>query len=441
LTKQGLSQLRGGSGLPGLGETLAFLKDPDTFVRERTARHGTRFRTQLFGRQTAVLIGADANRFVLTKGMEFLRWREGWPPTFPVLLGESLFLQDGEEHRRKRNLLMPAFQPEAVASYVPIIQACLDRQAQEWERKARFACYDEFQRLTLEVACRLFLGTDDDTDHAALTLLIEQLASGLLALPIRFPGTAFSRAIGARKKLLGFAEQAVTAARSQSATHALGRLATYADETGGTLTTEELKSQALFLIIAGYATTSSMLTYLLFALTEHPEVLQRARAEQRELGSEAPSSEALKAMTYLDSILLEVERRYPPVSFGLRAVAQDFEFEDIAIPRGAQVMFSISATHQDPEAFPEPDRFDPERFSGDATDRRNYKLVGFGGGPRVCPGMTLARTQIKLVASKLLRSYDWRLVPNQDMSVIVMPARRPRQGLLVELSRRSDVRP
>ena len=100
-------------------------------------------------------------------------------------------------------------------------------------------------------------------------------------------------------------------------------------------------------------------------------------------------------------------------------------------------MFSISATHQDPAVFPAPDRFDPERFSAGVPERRNFKLIGFGGGPRVCPGMTLARTQIKLIASRLLRANDWHIVPDQDMTVVVMPARRPRQGLLVELQRRA----
>jgi cytochrome P450 len=180
-----------------------------------------------------------------------------------------------------------------------------------------------------------------------------------------------------------------------------------------------------------------MLTYLMYALATHPDVLERARAEQRQFGDAAPTADALKSMTYLDQVILEVERRYPPVSFGLRYVAKDFEFDQIAIPRGSQVMFSISATHQDPTAFPAPDRFDPERFSAAAPERRNFKLIGFGGGPRVCPGMTLARTHIKLIASRLLRANEWRLVPDQDMRVIVMPARRPRQGLLVEFQRRA----
>ena len=95
----------GGSGLPWIGETPAFLTDPH-FIAKRQARYGNIFRTHLLGRPTVVMMGAEANRYILSSHMHQFSWREGWPGTFRELLGESLFLQEGEQHRRNRRLLM-----------------------------------------------------------------------------------------------------------------------------------------------------------------------------------------------------------------------------------------------------------------------------------------------------------------------------------------------
>jgi cytochrome P450 len=191
-------------------------------------------------------------------------------------------------------------------------------------------------------------------------------------------------------------------------------------------------------VAAGYATTTSFLTYLAYVFATHTDVLKRARDEQRSLGIEGPLSlELVKRMTYLEQVLCEVERYYPPVSFGFRGVAESFQFGQYTVPKGWRLLYSIDATHRDERYFPDPERFDPERFAGKtaATDRGAFRLVGFGGGPRVCPGMSLARTQAKVVASHLLRGYSWTLEPDQDMRVVFMPARRPAGGLRVRFSK------
>jgi cytochrome P450 len=422
--------------MPLVGETLAFLKDPAAFVAARSQRHGRVFRTRLFGRNTAVLLGADANRFVLTEGMAYLRWKDGWPPNFPALLGDALFLQDGEEHRRKRNLLMPAFHTEAIASYLQTIHERLQESLTRWEGLGRFAWYEQFHRLTFEVSSALFLGCDLRADGERLNRLMNRWVSGLVALPVPLPWTAFGRALRVRGELLEFVERAIGQRKASPKADALGLLVGCRDEQGSELTMDELKSQALFLVAAGYATTTSMLTYLAYALAMHPDVLDRARAEQRRLGIDGPLAlDDVKRMTYLDQIVCEVERCFPPVGFGFRGVSGSFQYGGFSIPKGWQILYSISATHGDPSYFPDPERFDPDRFATEHLDRNTFKLVGFGGGPRVCLGMTLARTQVKAIASHLLRGYRWEVEPGQDMRVVTMPARRPRDGLRVRFGR------
>ncbi len=431
----------GKSGLPLLGETLAFLDASGPFVAKRSRRYGPIFRTHLFGRPTAVLLGASANRFVLTEGMRYLTWRDGWPPNFHALLGEALFLQDGEEHRRKRNLLMPAFHTEALAGYMTTMEARLAHALARWEELGRFAWHDEMRRLTFEVASILFLGSDLGPDSAALTRLMSTWTRGLFALPIRSRFTPYGRALRARDELLKYVERAVRHRLERPTNDALGLLVESRDEHGRGLTLEELKSQALFLVAAGHDTTTSMLVSLVQALADHPAVLERARAEQRAIGGDGPLSlEQIKRMTYLEQVMREVERRFPPAGFGFRGVVEPFELGGYTIPRGFQVLYSIEATHDDPRDYPDPERFDPDRFDatrGEPEQRNSFKLVGFGGGPRVCIGMALAKVQIKIIAARLLRGYAWELEPGQDLRVKMIPSRCPRDGLRVRFRRLS----
>lgn len=421
----------GSRGLPVLGETLPFLRDQPRYIADRVQRYGRVFYTHLFGRDTIALIGAEGNRFVLTEGMKALRWKDGWPPTFPALIGDVLLLQDGELHRKKRNLLMPAMHLQAVESYVQTMEDRLLANLAKWEKTGSFSWYEAFNRLTFEVSSALFLGVDASKGDDGLNKKIVDWMGGLMALPIDLgPLTAFGRAKRLRTELLAHVGRAIEERKRHPEKDALGLLVGFTDDQGDSLTDVELQAQALFLVAAGFETTSSLLTYMAYALATNSDVLARAREEQRQLGVDGPLTlDQLKRMTYLDQVLTEVERMYAPISFGMRGAEHDCEFNGYAIPAGWRVLFSIDATHKDPEYFPDPERFNPDRFAENSKDRNTFRLVGFGGGPRFCPGMMMARTQAKVIGSHLLRSYHWTIDANQDFRVDFLPARKPRGGM------------
>ncbi|WP_318780952.1 cytochrome P450 [Dendronalium phyllosphericum] len=123
----------GSFGVPILGETLPFLFDPD-FIKKRYRQYGPIFKTHLSGKPTVVMVGPKAVDFVLSSHMNYFSWREGWPDNFKTLLGESLFLQDGEEHRRNRRLMMPALHGVALTNYVTTMQEITHAYLQKWEK-------------------------------------------------------------------------------------------------------------------------------------------------------------------------------------------------------------------------------------------------------------------------------------------------------------------
>ncbi len=382
-------------GLPGIGETLQFLSDYD-FQRKRIKQYGPIFRTHLFGRPTVVMAGSEANRFVLSTGMQYFSWREGLPGTYRILFGESLFAQDGAEARTKRRLLQPAFHRDALQTYIQTIETILVYYLKHWEETQIIAWRQEYKQFLFDVASTLLLGSEPGEQTARLSKLFDALADGFAALPIDLPGTRLHRALEARQALLAHVETAVKTRQRRPTRDALSLLIQSRDEDGNSLTLRELTEQALLLLLAGHDTTTSMATSFCLAMAQNPAVLKRARTEQDQLGG-ALTMESLRSMPYLEQILKEVERMYPPISSSFRGVVRPFEFAGYQIPQGWMLMYYIPHSHYDETIFPNPQVFDPDRFSPErAASIPPYSLIGFGGGPRMCLGYPFAQMTLKI---------------------------------------------
>jgi retinoid hydroxylase len=419
----------GNSGLPLIGETLDFIFDP-AFVAKRYAQHGSVFRTNVLGRNSVFMVGPEAAEFVLSSGMEYLSWREGWPQTFKTLLGRSLFVQEGEEHRRNRKLMMPAFHGPALSRYTETMEAITQRYLAKWENLGEFVWYDEFKQLTFEIASQIFLGTPPGADNVRLSRLFSSLTNGLF-------GAGFLQALNARKQLLAHLTQVIEQRQQNPTDDALSLLLQAEDENGDRLSLAEIRDQALLLLFAGHETTTAMLTWICLELARHPDVLARARAEQRSKPSGEQTAEAIaKGTPYLDQILSEIERLHPPVGGGFRGVIKPFEFNGYQVPQGWLLQYSILFTHRLPEVYPNPDQFDPDRFSPQRQAKAiPYSLIGFGGGSRICIGLAFAKLEMKLVMAHLLRDYQWEILPDQNLEAVIIPTRRPKDGLKVRFGR------
>ncbi len=424
----------GNLGLPGIGETIDFFSDRN-FAKKRHQRYGNIFKTKILGQPTIFLQGAEGNRFIFGNETEY--FKISWPPSVKALLGNlSLALQTGHEHISRRKLLAQAFQPRSLAGYVDAMQAISDRYFDRWLQLGEFAWYPELRNYTLDIACKLLIGLDNSST-TSLGHEYETWCGGLFSIPIDLPFTRFGKAVRSRTKLLAEIETLIRsrqAASPQSSDRdALDLLLAAKDEEGKGLSIEELKNQVLLLLFAGHETLTSGLASICLLLAQHPDVLARARDEQMQFRSQPLTFETLKQMPYLDRVLKEVLRVIPPVGGGFREVIQTCEYQGYQIPQGWQVLYQINVTHQDPNIYQDPQRFDPERFNVDrAEDRREiFSHVPFGGGLRECLGKEFARLEMKLFAARLLQEFDWQLEPGQDLSLEVVPTPKPRDGLKV----------
>lgn len=428
----------GNLGLPLIGETIAFFTERD-FAIKRHKRYGSVFKTSLLGQTTILIEGADGNRFIL--GIENDYFEITWPPSVKKLLGSSsLSLQMGHQHASRRKILAQAFQPRALASYADAMNVISDRYLDRWVQQGTMTWYPELRDYTLDIACKLLVGLDNGS-KSNLGKYYEVWIAGLFSFPLNLPWTAFGKALRSREKLLTEIEHLIIARQQLPAPaqnqDALDLLLSARDDDGEGLPLEELKDQILTLLFAGHETLTSSLASLCLLLAQNSAVLQRARQEQAELADQSLTFETLKKMPYLDQVLKEVLRSIPPIAGGFRIALQDCEYDGFKIQKGWQMLYQITATHQDANIYANADQFDPDRFDKSRAEdkQKPFAYVPFGGGLRECIGKEFARLEIKIFAARLLREYQWELLPDQNLEMLVIPTPKPKDGLKVRFGK------
>ncbi len=428
----------GNFGLPIIGETLEFFRNPQ-FAKQRHQKYGEVFKTHLFGNPTVFLMGAEANKFLFTNENKY--FNSTWPKSTKQLLGScSLSVQQGGEHQKRRKVLAQAFQPRALSSYIATIESISHEYFQRWQKLQDFAWYPELKNYTLDIACKLFVGTDGGS-QTQLGQDYEIFVNGLFSIPINLPGTRFGQAFQGRKRLLAAIEKIIHQRQQQtqnsdSIEHrdALSLLINAKDEEGNNLSIDELKDQIVTLLFAGHETLTSALVSFCLQTAQYPEIFAKIYQEQKNLGFDQPLTlETLSQMTYLDQVLKETMRLIPPVGGGFRQVVETCEFKGYQIPQGWTILYQIGFTHQDDRIYSQPEKFDPDRFSPERAEDKNqlFSYIPFAGGMRECIGKEFAKLEMKIFAALLIRNYQWQILPEQDLGYVMIPTPRPRDGLKV----------
>ena len=387
--------------------------DPLGLLLEHQARYGPVF-TIRHGPQVIVwAIGAEANHQILVSAFDAFSWREGrfvdlWP-----LLGDGLLNIDGPFHRDARKVLVPAFHSEQVAAVGDTMVAEGARAAERLRPGQTLELYGWSRRLAMRIALRGLLGMEGG-DEEALADAFER-ALGFHGLPvwrqmIRGPGTPHSRVLRARAELDQrlFAEIRARRRAGDPGAGALGVLLACTGADGRELPEGIVRDQTTTLLFAGHDTTTATLTFLGYELARNPAAQAAVQAElDAVLGDRDPTAAELggKALPVLERTLDETLRLYPPAWVGPRRSRRDVEIAGTRIPAGVGVQYSSWATHHLAELYPDPERFDPDRFQpgGPVTELPKGAYVPFGGGSRMCLGKRFGQYELRALAATLLR--------------------------------------
>jgi cytochrome P450 len=357
--------------------------------------------------------GAERHREVLGNPDGY-RHDEGFiggpPGSSLARITQVLVAINGETHKRHRRLMAPAFSKTALDGYadeiVRVSEAVIDR----WPRGAVIDLDAKLRELALCVAVRSLYGLDvinGATELGELAAgLLETLTSPLaILLPYDLPGTPFRRALRQCDRLLARLEALVEEKRraADPGNDALALLMGAADDDGTGLRGDELLSEAVTLFVAGHETTAKALTWTMFLLERHPTVLADVLEEiDGVLGGRSMTAADIPRLPLLDRVIKESMRVLAPVPIlFLRVPASDLPLGRFTLPKGANVVISPYAMHHDPELYPEPQRFRPERWEG--LRPTIYEYLPFGAGPRICIGAAFAQQSLRLVLPTLLQ--------------------------------------
>ena len=330
-----------------------------------------------------------------------------------VLGPNSFFALSGEAHKRQRKLLSPPFHGRRLREYEAIVEQEAVREMATWPEGREFATQDSMMRITLNAILRAVFGADGEELARLRELLpaMVKLGSRLAALP--FPRARlgrwdpWARAHAYRLEYEAIVDRLIAAARSVSSGPGLGErgdvlalmLQSRYDD-GTPMSRDEIADQLLTLLSAGHETTATTLAWAIERLRRHPAVLRRLAAEADGGGSELR-----------EATILEVQRVRPVIDKTARQVrAPGLQLGRWTLPPGQVVLVSIYLIHNNEALFPDPRRFDPDRFAGSRPD--TYQWIPFGGGVRRCIGAAFAHMEMNVVLRTLLR--DFTLEPTSQ---------------------------
>jgi cytochrome P450 len=410
---------------------------------------GPIFTMRLLHSRVVFLLGPEANNFVTVAHPENFHWRESSFGDLIPLLGDGLLTIDEDYHDRARAIMMPAFHREQVAAATGAMAIETDEAIAALPVGEVVDVYEWMRNLAMRIAMRALLGLDPDeagkgaaaAEHFERALNFYGIDFALRLL--RGPGSPWRRMNRSREVLdeIVFGEIVRRRAHPDPDRRDILSLLVGARGAGGEEFTErEIRDQVMTLMFAGHDTSTSTLTFMLHELARHPEVTRRLHTEQEEvLCGETPTALQLeKEMPYLDMVLDEVLRLYPPAWIGPRRAVREFEFGGYTVPKGAYVNYCSWASHRLPEVFPQPEAFIPERFTRErkaALPRGAY--VPFGGGSRICIGKRFGQTEVKLVATKLLQHLRVEALPGRTVTIRQMPTLSPKGGLKMRVHART----
>ncbi len=414
--------------------------DPLPMLLAAYEEQGPIFSLRLLHTRVIFMLGPEANHFITVAEPRNFHWRESSFGDLIPLLGDGLLTVDDAFHDRARAIMMPAFHREQVAIATAVMSAEADAAIAALPAGGVVDVYDWMRNLAMRIAMRALLGLDpDEAGKGAAAAEHFERALGFYGIDfalrlLRGPGSPWRKMNASRQVLdqIVFAEIARSrAAPDPERRDILSLLVDVRGEAGDSFTDREIRDQVVTLMFAGHDTSTSTVTFMLHELARHPDVLARLHAEQEKvLGDRPPTIDQLeREMPYLDMVLDEVLRLYPPAWIGPRRAVRDFEFGGYSVPRGAYVNYCSWASHRIPEVFPAPEAFIPERFTRErkaALPRGAY--VPFGGGQRVCIGKRFGQIEVKLVVSMLLQRLHLDALPGRRMTIRQMPTLSPQGG-------------
>jgi cytochrome P450 len=372
--------------------------------------------------------------------------------------GQGLLLSEGDLWVRQRRLVQQAFQPRRVEGYAAVMAQLAGEMVARWQSRTEIDLVEAMHSVTLDIVCKTLFGFTAD-DHAGIRDAVQDLQDAallefgrLMPVPDWLPIASKRRmraAIRYMNHLLDtIIRQHHEAGQDRGDLLSMLLLSVDHEGDGRGMSHQQVRDEAMTLLLAGHETTATTLVWTLYLLARHPQAQEQAAAAVREvLGDRPPTAADVPRLTAIDCAIKEAMRLYPAVYFTSREAAEEVEIGGYQIPPGSQIHLLLYAMYHDARWFAEPEEFRPQRFAGGREEQLPAcAFVPFGAGPRVCIGRSMAMIEATLIVATVLQKYRLSLAPGQAeptpvAQVSLHPAGPVRLVLAPRISGTSEPRP
>ncbi|MBV7256266.1 cytochrome P450 [Pacificimonas sp. WHA3] len=433
-----------GTGTLSLWQKLAavkhFLYDTLALQERRQEAYGPVYSYETIAGPSVQMVGADANEMVLMNRDRIFSSEQGWNPILGKLFPRGLMMLDFEEHRVHRKALSVAFKPKPMQAYLSLLQEGIRRRIADWPE--RLELYPAMKDLTLDLAASSFLGIpwgpEADKVNRAFVDMVQASVT-----PVRkpLPFTQMRKGVRGRAYLVEYFGREIPKRRGSDAEDIFTQVVNAHDEEGELLSDQDVIDHMNFLMMAAHDTLTSSLSSTVFYLGKTPDWQEKIRHEvetlRAEVGADIPY-DRLGDLDMCEWAFKEAMRLRPPVPFIPRRALADFTFHNHVIPAGAHVGLCPMLVHRDPNIWPEPERYDPSRFTRENEKvRHKHAYVPFGGGAHMCLGLHFAYMQAKVFLFELLAARTIDVPVNYEPQWQMVPIPRPRDNLPLGLIKRA----
>ncbi|MFF0545898.1 cytochrome P450 [Nocardia thailandica] len=406
--------LPGPAGLPLLGNLHQLT--PTKLHRQLDdwcAEFGPLYRMSMPGRQAVVVGDPELSQEILRRRPSDFRRQSTIESIMSEMGSDGLFSSEGAAWRRRRRLAMPAFNAAQLTRFAPTLEEITGRLRRRWTAASPDDIRADLARYTVDVTAKLTFDYDINTLEQSGDVIqrhlehIFPMLNRRLNIPfpywryVRLPADrALDRALAALRTEV---DAVIARARVQAPAEPTNFIEAFllADDNGEKFSDDELFAEALTILIAGQDTTSNATAWLLHHLAGRPEIQRRIREEV------AAEPSPLRAQPYLEAVIAESMRLQPTTPLMLMEAIADTHLGELAVPAGTWLVVNVSHAARQPDAFGDPEVFDPDRWLTPGERAHHPEVsIPFGSGPRFCPGRGLAMLEIKSVIGMACTDFD-----------------------------------
>ncbi|HEY3119150.1 MAG TPA: cytochrome P450 [Vicinamibacteria bacterium] len=448
-TRRPLPWPPGPKGIPLLGSLFDFHRRPAQFLLDSARRYGDVVHYRLGLTDVFLISHPDLIKDVLvTHQHQFLKgYGLQWAKQF---LGEGLLTSEGEHHTRQRRLSQPAFHRERIAGYAKVMSDHAARARGRWRDGAVLDLAQEMMQLTLAIVGQTLFDAKLESEASAIGGAMKSIIALFyrFAVPFartlnRLPLPSNVRFLRAKARLDETIYRLIAERRREGTDRGdlLSMLLLARDEQGDGrgMTDLQLRDELMTLFLAGHETTANALTWTWYLLSSNPAAEARLHAEVDALGDRIAGFDDLPRLAYTERVFAETMRLYPPAWAVARRPISDYAIPGGGVARpGSSLVMSQYVVHRDPRYFPEPERFDPERWTPEARAARpKFSYFPFGGGARQCIGESFAWMEGVLLIATIAQRWRFRLAPGHPVEPEPLITLRPRYGMSMIAERRA----